>query len=104
MECQLRHGNINSYEVSYTTATGSISVIVNGTGDSERIFTAVGLQPRTTYTFEVRAINSALRNSVSMPANIQNTTLVPSGKSCTIIIFIHNYTCMYMYLSIPEDT
>ena len=95
MECQLRHGNINSYRVSYTTATASeniTSVIVNGTGDSERIFTAVGLQPRTTYNFEVRAINSALRNSLSMPANIRNTTLVPSGKTCTIYnnIYDHN--------------
>jgi hypothetical protein len=87
MECWLRHGNINSYEVSYTTATGSdvTTVIVNGTGNNERIFTAVGLQPRTTYNFQVRAINSALRNSFSTPAVIQNTTLVPSGKSSSYL-------------------
>ena len=86
MECQLRHGDINSYKISYyTTESNNIksintTVIVNGTSDSERIFTAVGLQPRTTYRFEVRAINSALRDSLSMPAYIQNTTLVPSGN------------------------
>ena len=88
MECQLRHGDINSYKITYITVTESgnimainTTVIVNGTGDSERIFTAVGLQPRTTYRFEVRAINSALTNSLSMPAVIRDTTLVPSGKS-----------------------
>ena len=38
-------------------ASEIVSVNVSGVSDSERMFTAIGLPPLTSYTFEVRAFN-----------------------------------------------
>ena len=41
-----------------TGSTTTVMESISGTNDSDRIFTARGLFPRTNYTFEVTAVSS----------------------------------------------
>ena len=49
-----------------------------GTGLADRVFTATGLLPRTSYTFNVMAVNS--EGEVGPPATISDITATPEGK------------------------
>ena len=60
--------------------TGSTTVMesVSGTSNSDRMFTASGLLPRTNYTFEVAAVSSEGTGPFSTGST--NETAVPEGK------------------------
>ena len=78
IQCSERNGPITGYLVSY----GRLQIIqtVEETELQETIkFTAVGLQPRTNYTFMVRGLTSNVTEP-SPPATIVASTSVPQGK------------------------
>ena len=83
VDCLQRNGQINLYRVTYyPTSAGSSSSTpetVIGTEDSDRVFTAVGLPPQTSYTFEVEAINGVLFQR-GPAATIIVITSTPQGK------------------------
>ena len=60
VSCIDRNSEITGYTVQYSQ-TGSFTTVmesVSGTSDSDRMFTASGLIPHTSYTFEVAAVSS----------------------------------------------
>ena len=60
VSCIDRNSEITGYTVRYgqTGSTTTVMESVSGTSDSDRMFTASGLIPRTNYTFEVAAVSS----------------------------------------------
>lgn len=63
VECEQRNGEIEGYYVTYypreSNTTGErFDITVFGTMESNRTFLASELQPRTNYTFEVKAFRS----------------------------------------------
>ena len=79
--CLQRNGEVNQYRIIYYPTSNSddntIS-LVNGTGYTDRMFIAVGLLPRTRYTFEVQAYYALAMDSVPA-ASIQAETSIPQG-------------------------
>ena len=55
---------------------------ITGTDHGNRIFTATGLIPRTSYTFSVSAMNSENQNGVSITTTGSTTT--PEGNNATV--------------------
>ena len=85
MACQDRNGDVDAYRVVYypTADPGdSVTQPLAGTNDNDRMFTVTGLPPRTSYTFEVLAVNSGLfvRGAVS---TLTVSTTAPPGESFT---------------------
>ena len=60
VSCIDRNSEITGYSVRYgqTGSTTTVMESVSGTSDSDRMFTASGLIPRTSYTFEMAAVSS----------------------------------------------
>ena len=60
VSCIDRNSEITGYTVRYgqTGSTTTVMESVSGTSDSDRMLTASGLLPRTSYTFEVAAVSS----------------------------------------------
>ena len=60
VSCIDRNSEITGYTVRYgqTGSTTTVMESVSGTSDSDRMFTASGLIPRTSYTFEVAAVST----------------------------------------------
>ena len=60
VSCIDRNSEITGYTVRHgqTGSTTTVMESVSGTSDSDRMFTASGLIPRTSYTFEVAAVSS----------------------------------------------
>ena len=60
VSCIDRNSEITGYTVRYgqTGSTTTVMESVSGTSDSDRMFTASGLIPRTNYTFEIAAVSS----------------------------------------------
>ena len=59
VSCIDRNSEITGYTVRYgQTGSTTNDMSVSGTSDSDRMFTASGLIPRTSYTFEVAAVSS----------------------------------------------
>ena len=82
MDCLQRNGQISQYRVTYypTGNSGaSTTDFIVGTDESVRVFTAVGLPPQTSYTFEVEAVNSALFQ-LGPAATLVVSTSTPQGK------------------------
>ena len=62
VECLEQNSEITGYSVRYETVRyyyGFSGMTTNVTGASNRMFTAPGLIPRTTYTFEVAAVSDS---------------------------------------------
>lgn len=79
----MRNGFVDRYRIVYISnydSRDSDAVTVRGTTSSDRVLTANGLQPRTNYTFEVRAENFFLTSFVGLPVIITTNTSVPQGK------------------------
>ena len=60
-----------------TGSTTTVMESVSGTSDSNRMFTASGLIPRTSYTFEVAAVSSEGTGPFSTGATVET-----SGTHC----------------------
>ena len=60
VSCIDHNSEITGYTVRYgqTDSTTTVMESVSGTSDSDRVFTAIGLIPHTSYTFEVAAVSS----------------------------------------------
>ena len=60
VSCIDRNSEITGYTVRYgqTGSTTTVMESVSGTSDNDRMFTASGLIPRTSYTFEVAAVST----------------------------------------------
>ena len=93
VNCQDRNGHTDSYRiVSYPTTnpSGRLARTVVGTGDNDRIFSITGVPPRTSYTFEVQAINPNIDMS-GPPAGITTNTTAPQGKcNCNAYVYTSN--------------
>ena len=78
VSCIDRNSEITGYTVRYgqTGSTTTVMESVSGTSDSDRVFTASGLVPRTSYTFEVAAVSSEGTGPFST-----GTTLETSGHN-----------------------
>ena len=84
VNCIDRNGPAKLYRVLYyPTADPSQSDVKAAfdTGDRERMFSISRLPPRTSYTFEVSAINNLPNQALNGPAvNITARTTAPQGK------------------------
>ena len=91
VKCRERNGHTDSYRVVYYPASSYINRIartVSGTTDSDRMFTATGLVPRTAYIFEVQASNTLL-DERGPAATLNVTTTTPQGKKhCRYYVYI----------------
>ena len=82
VNCVDRNGRTDSYIVAfYPTSNPSDfdAQTIFGTGDSDRMFRLTGLQPRTSYTFEVEASNPLIRDPGAITTVTVSTT-VPQGE------------------------
>ena len=79
--CNPRNGQIQGYNVVYYQTDDNspemIRVNISGVSDSKRMFTANGLLPLTSYTFEVRAFNM---KGIGPAANETFQTTIADGK------------------------
>ena len=87
--CEQRNGEIEGYNVTYypqnnDDASEKINATVFGITESNRTYLASGLQPRTNYTFEVKAFNSGKLGPATR-TTIQ--TSVSNGKLCVQISY-----------------
>ena len=62
--------------------------LVSGTSDSDRMFTASGLIPRTNYTFEVAAVSS------------EGTGPFSTGNAVETSVFEGTYIIIYVLVSL----
>ena len=82
VDCLERNGRTDSYLVIYyptSNPNGIQAVTVFGTGDSDRMFSLPGLPPRTSYTFQIEAINPLIRYP-GVLATINVSTTTPQSK------------------------
>ena len=75
LDCLDRNGDISLYRVKYGP-TSSMDTVPMTTDVSTRMFTAIGLAPRMSYTFEVEAFNF----NIGPPASISVATSVPESE------------------------
>ena len=78
VSCIDRSSEITGYTVRYgqTGSTTTVMESVSGTSDSDRMFTASGLIPRTSYTFEVAAVSTSNgTGSFSTGISVETTVL-----------------------------
>ena len=90
VDCLQRNGEIDQYKVVYYPifdSSNRTSTTVIGNSKSDRMFTAVGLQPRTNYTFEVEAFNSG-HFQRSPPAILSVSTSAPQGECASIMRYV----------------
>ena len=81
VSCIHRNSEITGYTVRYQTGGAIIvneSKLTSGISDSDRVFTASGLIPRTNYTFEVAAVSSEGIGPFSTGTTTETT--VPEGE------------------------
>lgn len=108
IDCIDQNSEITGYSVSYYQGDGDgeegiEEVVVMGTNDSDRIYTATRLHPQTRYNFEVAAVNNYRQRGPTQ--NLTVITSIPEGKldvtnfcvQCVIIAFL--FSC-----SIPGTT
>ena len=84
MDCRDRNGPTAGYRVVYSSSAAPNAFIhaqiISGTEDSDRIFTATGLPPRSSYIFQVQASNALLDVRGTAGTLIVNTT-APRGTT-----------------------
>ena len=88
VSCIDRNSEITGYTVRYgqTGSTTTVMESVSGTSDSDRMFTASGLIPRTNYTFEVAAVSSEGSGPFST-----GTAVETSGSTLKCYCIIYNF-------------
>ena len=75
MNCLQRNGHINTYIVTYLVYWDTTEEHQT----TNRMFTAIDLQPREYYTFTVRAVGSDNGNQYGPPISATSTTTAPQG-------------------------
>ena len=92
VSCIDRNSEITGYSVRYGQ-TGSATTVmesVSGTSDSDRMFTASGLIPLTSYTFEVAAVSSEGTGPFSTGTAVE-TSVFEGTLLCTCIPLHANF-------------
>ena len=86
VDCQERNGRTDGYRlVYYPTSNPSDQVArILGGSEDERIFSITSLPPRTSYAFEVQAINPNI-DVRGPPAFYTASTTAPQGKGSRMI-------------------
>ena len=89
MHCQDRNGRTHGYKVVYRSSADPNTIIdaliIAGTEDSDRIFSATGLPPRSSYIFQVQASNAVLNvNGATGSLNVISTT-APQGTTHVLL-------------------
>ena len=82
VNCVERNGHVNSYFFFFYPTSNPSRVngrTVLGTEDSYRMLSITALQPLTSYTFEVEALNSRVRDPGAI-ATISVSTTAPQSK------------------------
>ena len=85
VNCQECNGHVDDYRVAYYPTFRSnivgnqVTQTLSGTDDNDRVLSANGLAPRTSYTFDVQASNPHI-NGRGLPAFITANTTAPQGK------------------------
>ena len=95
VNCLDRNGPIDSYVVFYYPTSNPNDIkasSVFGTRDGNRMFSIIGLPPRTSYTFEVEAINPLLRGVFGVQAIITVNTTAPQSE------IVHGYSIRYFVI------
>ena len=77
MNCQQRNGPTDGYRVSVNGPGISMFILVPDTSEEDRMFTIIGLAPRTSYTFEIQAVNTVFGE----PATLTVNTSAPQGET-----------------------
>ena len=98
VECLKRNSEITGYRMRYYQRPNSTAKEVNISGvmDSDRMFTIIGLNPRTSYMIEVMAVNR--ENHFGPPTNIDVVTTIPQGKECydsSRLLCRYNFICCF---------
>ena len=78
VDCIDRNSEITGYTVRYQNGGTTVMESVLGTSASDTVFTASGLIPRTSYTFEVAAVSNEGTGPFSTDTTVE--TAVPEGK------------------------
>ena len=101
--CQDRNGVVDAYSVTYyptEDSTDSTRQPISGTSDNNRMFTVTGLPPRTSYTFEVEAVNILLF-VLGATATITVSTSAPQSELLLyIVIIMHDEVCVVLLFSL----
>ena len=94
VRCIDRNSEITGYTVRYdqTGSTTNDMESVSGTSDSDRMFTASGLIPRTSYTFEVAAVSSEGTGAFSTGIAVET----PAGIAKLIMLHTYRYPCLLL--------
>ena len=79
--CTQRNGLTDSYRVTTIGPDDTDFDIVSGTSEENRMFSLTGLPPRTSYTFEVQAVNTVLFVPGEAATLIVNTSVPQSETS-----------------------
>ena len=83
MDCRDRNGPTAGYRAVYSSsATPNIIIhaqIISGTADNDRVFTATGLSPHSSYIFKVQASNAIL-DVRGAAGNLNVSTTAPQSK------------------------
>ena len=88
MDCRDRNGQIGGYRVVYSSSAAIIlAQVISGTEDSDRIFTATGLPPRSSYIFQVQASNALLDVRGTAGSLIVNTTAPRGTTQCKEVYY-----------------
>ena len=80
VNCQQRNGPTDAYRVSVNGLGVSMFTVVSVTSKEARMFSVTGLAPRTSYTFEVQAVNQALF-VLGEAATLSVNTSAPQGEA-----------------------
>ena len=101
VECLKRNSEITGYAVRYRRPISTAKEVnISGVMDSDRMFTIIGLNPRTSYMIEVMAVNR--ENHFGPPTNIDVVTTIPQGKECydsSRLLCRYNFIC-FVFLQV----
>ena len=84
VDCRERNGRIDGYRIVYypilcSSPNNQVAWTLNGTRDTDRVFSINGVPPRTSYTFEVQALNNYINMRGPSALYTANTT-APQGR------------------------
>ena len=82
VDCLERNGHTDGYRVIYyptSNPSDQVALTLVGTGDDDRMFGITGVPPRTSYTFEVQALNPII-DVRGPPAFYTANTTAPQGN------------------------
>ena len=84
LDCRDRNGPTDTYRVIYSSSAAPSTIIhaqtISGTEYHDRIFTATGLPPRSSYIFRVQAYNLVI-DVFGTAGSLNVSTTAPQGTT-----------------------